>query len=812
MLGHSTPRSCLLIMIVLLLCLRPVPACALPQDPDQEVGAQNQEADPNSPHLLGPVSGQPLVMATEDERMVRWDLTADSLTMFSGIEVMEASGNVLLTRGDDYLKADFARYYMATNWVFLRGNVVVRSRQDEILAEEAEFDLRSRTGWLRNGRIFMSGPHTYISGEHITKHWGDVYTFRNATITSCDGDIPAWSMTAEKAVVEIDGYARLTRSSFQVRDTPIAFTPFFVFPVKTNRQTGLLRPDFGHSNTKGFFYNQPFFWAIDESRDLTVNTHFMETRGLMYGMEYRARPAVDATVWLRADWLRDEKRKMHQWEGPYAWDGLVRHNRERYWLRGMVDTRLADPAWRFRADLDYVSDQYFLSEFKSDFSGFNRSRNELDTLFSRSLQERDLKRQSAFLLTRDWERVSIAASSSYLQNQYLRNGNAPLSSDKTVQRLPQFDAFLHRGRIFSGLPLEIDAAFQAAYMYRRSGTSGGRYEVVPTLTLPVNTRYGSIIADVGLTQTMYETERASRSLGEEHIHGVENDKNRPRQSKDSRNVPQAGIAGFTEFARIFNFSAAPLAATKENVGQSRWLAMRHSIQPRLEFRYRANRDQERTPYYSTEDRLPPRTELVYSVTNMLTAKRDHVALVRDPESDELVPTLRTSYRSILSLRLEQAYDYREAVRNNDRDSYPRRPFGDVFSDLTVYLTDHLSVSTRNDWSPYKGDFTRHQSAVALSIPEYGQVSVGYDMRKIIREYTRRNDARVNYLRLGASTASFGPWSLHGSYRQDFRNHRNREMDFNLIYTHQCFQLVGRVNIEPQETSYHVYIMLTGLGN
>lgn len=807
--GHILSRLLPIFFLIVFAVVSAKPCSALPQTLEQKTGQQGEQSPPVSsgtPNFIGPVNAQPLVMETEDERLVRWDLTADSLTTFNDAEIMEAKGNVLLKRGDEYMKADFARYYMATNWVFLKGNVVVKGRHDEILAEEAEFDLRSRTGWLKNGRIFMSGPHTYVSGDQINKHWGDVYTFNNAKITTCDGDVPAWSMTAREAVVEIDGYARLSGSSFQVKDTPVAYTPYFLFPVKTTRQTGLLRPKFGRSTTKGAFYTQPFFWAIDESRDLTFSEGFMEKRGLMHGLEYRSRPDPDATIWMRGDWMWDRERKLDPDEGPYGGDGLVRNNYERYWLRGMIDARLPDPAWRFKADLDYVSDQYFLSEFKSDFFGFERSRDELFSFFGRDLQEKDLERKSGFLLTRDWERATIAFSSTYLQDQTLGNGNTPHNLDETVQRLPQFDAFLHKGRILPDLPLEIDGALQATYMYRRNGTRGARYEAVPTLTLPVNTRYGSIIATAGITQTLYDTELSGRSRDEY------NNKNVPRQYKDSRSIPEGGVAGFTEFARVFAFEPEPLPATKSNVGKSRWTALRHSVQPRLELRYRSNEDQERNPYYSAEDRLGPRTELVYSVTNLLTAKRDRVVMVKDAATGEMIPDMTTDFREVLSLRLEQAYDQREATRNHDREEYPRRPFGDIFSDLTAYLTDHISVSTRNNWSPYEGAFTRHQSGVGLSLPEYGSLYVGYDMRRTIDEYTRYREDSVNYLRVDLQTAKLGAWSLGASYWQDYKNYSNRETEIRLTYNHQCFQLIGQVSVEPQEESYGLYVVLMGLGD
>ena len=752
-------------------------------------------------HAAAPA--KPLVMETEDQRLVRWDLTADSVTTLNDSEIMEAKGNVLLKRGNEYLKADFARYYMSTKWVYLKGNVEVRTPKDQLQAEEAEFDLRSRVGWLKKGRIFMAGPHVYLAGDRIDKHWGDVYTFKQAKVTTCDGDSPAWSMTAEEAVVEIDGYARLSRSTFQVKDTPVAYSPYFLFPTKTSRQTGLLTPEFGRSSNNGAYYNQPFFWAINESSDLTLNEYVMEKRGFMHGIEYRARPSSDTTAWIRLDWMYDKTRENDDTTGRYSGDGLLRTNYDRFWLRGMLDTRLPDPNWRFKADLDYVSDQYFLREFKEGFSGFRRSRDELFDLFSRDLQEKDQDRISGLLLTREWERGSIALSSFYTQDPTLGHGNKPFSEDDTVQRLPQLDGFLYKGRIFSALPLEFEANAQAAYMYRRSGTRGARYEVVPRLTVPVSTRYGSIIASAGVVQTLYDTEHPSRT--------DDSGREVPRQNGDSRTLPEISVAGATEFARVFELNPDPMPLSKETVGHSRWMALRHSVQPRLEYRYRINDDQDDNPYYTSEDRLEPRSELVYSITNVLTIKRESVALAKD-EKGEMTPVLKTSYDDLVRLRLEQAYDIREATRNNDRDEYPRRPFGDVFSDLTVRVNDVVSVSTRNNWSPYENEFTRHQSGVTLNLPEYGSFYVGYDLRRSLDEYARKQEDNVKYLRFDIRTAQFGPWSVATSFKHDFRNLENKETDIRLSYNHQCFTITGRVAVEPREENYQLYVTLTGLGD
>ncbi|MBR6624756.1 MAG: hypothetical protein IKL01_00830 [Mailhella sp.] len=42
-----------------------------------------------------------------------WNLKADKLVSIDDGVIVEASGGVLIQRGNDYMKADFARYYTA---------------------------------------------------------------------------------------------------------------------------------------------------------------------------------------------------------------------------------------------------------------------------------------------------------------------------------------------------------------------------------------------------------------------------------------------------------------------------------------------------------------------------------------------------------------------------------------------------------------------------------------------------------------------------------------------------------------------------
>ncbi|MDR3073647.1 MAG: LPS assembly protein LptD [Deltaproteobacteria bacterium] len=742
-----------------------------------------------------------LTMQAEDERAVTWTLNADKVTSLGDNEVLEATGNVVLQRGGEYLKADYARYYASTKWVFLRGNVDIRMGKDTMRSEEAEFDLRSRVGWLKRGQIFMDGPHMYLSGDRINKHWGDVYSFTQAKITVCDGDVPAWSLEAEEAVVEIDGYAQLWRPRFQIKDLPVLVGPWMVLPAKKERQTGLLTPEFGQSSQRGFYYNQPFFWAIDESRDLTLNEYFMGDRGLMQGVQYRSRPSVRETAWVRLDWLRDSRRVLSDGDDPVnKGDGLVRTNRERFWLRGMYEGHLADPKWKLRADLDLVSDQNMLHEFSSGYSGYQRSRTELFDLFHRDIQEKDLARQSGFMLFRDWDRVSVSLSALYTQNQSYGHGNRSRSTDPTVQYLPRFDVFLHKGAVLEGLPLEVAASAEAGYLHRERGTKGMRYVMTPLLSLPVNGRYGSLIATAGVRQSFYGTNSYEKT-----------DRAETRQDGDSQTVPTFQADGSTELTRTFSLGSS-LSPTAESIGQSEWTALRHSIQPRLRYRNIPLEDQSRNPYYDSGDRIRPLNDLTYSVANILTRKRTRVVAGKPAKgSEEPTPVIAQDYLEFLRLNLEQSYDLREAERTDERGAYERRPFGDLIGEMTLSFDEFLSFSGRAYWSPYLSSVTRYDSGITVRHPVWGHIYTGVGYRREMDEYLRQRDQAIRTVTVGGSLNLYGPFSLGFSLSHDYERNENVDRELRLIYTHQCFQIMGIFSKDFYEEHYGVRVAITGLG-
>ena len=115
--------------------------------------------------------------------------------------------------------------------------------------------------------------------------------------------------------------------------------------IRRERQTGFLFPVLGSSSRKGFYAEIPFFWAINESQDLTVAFHAYEARGFGGRILYRYRLAEDHGGTFGGFYVHESQVK-----GDDRGWGTFRH-----------EWRHAD-GWRAVADVNYVSDDLVLRE------------------------------------------------------------------------------------------------------------------------------------------------------------------------------------------------------------------------------------------------------------------------------------------------------------------------------------------------------------------------------------------------------------------------------------------------------------------
>ncbi len=744
----------------------------------------------------------------ETENGEPWRIFADELVSINDGLVLEGRGNVLLVRENDYLKADFARLYTNTEWVLLQGNVFAKLGVDELQASEAEFDLKNTSGWVRDAKIFMAGPHMYFSSKELYKTEGDVYHLQEAVVTACDGDSPLWSVSAVEAIVESDSYAHLTHPVFNVKSQKLIYSPYLVVPTKTTRQSGFLLPEYGVSSEHGVYYTQPYFHVIDQSRDLTVYATILTERGFMPSIEYRSHTKENQKMWMALDVLYDQKLVLNDKLDPInSRDGLIRDNRFRFWLRGMADGDILESEWKYKYNIDLVSDQNFLHEYKNRMTGYDASRDYTFNMFGRDFAEIDENRISQGYIYRDWELFSIAAGFRYEQDPSYNNGNKSISDDDTVQRLPEVYAFWNRGKLLQNLPVELNASLQTGYMYRREGTSGMRTEIYPELHVPFDLKYATLEVNAGARATIYSNTSESQNSP------LSGSTAREKQTGSGRVLPEFGFNLYSQASRTWDW-AKSLEATKQNVGKSQYSGMRHTFQPRLEYTWIDDINQENNPFYILEDRIQGKNDLTLTLDNRFTFRKDSVA--RKGEGFEL----KTSYHDLLRAQLYWGYDFREENRRRHTDKYENRPMHDVHLRLRSQPLKWLSLNSSTYYSLYDNEVNRSDTGVSLHHSRFGSFSSSYSWRH--QNYNYRNfvnyenindiipSGDINVITNSVSLNLSSSFRLSAMETRDLFDGDIYERRLGLSFLHQCVRINAEYLMDATEERVQVSVELMGL--
>ncbi|MDG4475877.1 LPS-assembly protein LptD [Thiovibrio frasassiensis] len=515
-------------------------------------------------------------------RPIPWEITADSLVHLDDPNSILAEGNVIMIRpksqgpGGMYIRADWARYDVERGTVKARGNVYILSGRDEITAKRADLDLEAETGTFTESTIFMADTHMYVTGEEVEKTGEFNYTLKKGWATACkpeEGKSPPWSFTSSTTKLTLDGMAQMTNAVFHVKDAPVAYTPYMTFPAKTKRESGLLFPEWSTSSRDGLGLMVPIFLNVSPSTDITLYPGYLAKRGVQYGGEFRYVQGLDSHGTFMLNYLRDKLDDGADLAEEYKKDGLIRRETNRYWLRGKANHDFGDHLIG-RLDLDLVSDQDYLQEFRDGVTGFTANNLLFLDEFGRDLQQETLReRESSVQLVKSWSNMVASAELRTRQNTahdirlvsdtngdgvleegeytFLSRANSPL------QALPRLD---FTGRVpISGT--RMSAAWDSEYVnyWRSEGVGAQRLDLHPKLItfLP---RGGWLEGKIsgGVRETAYQLESYGDSTWEK-------DSFYDRQAYDFT----GNMA--TTFLRDFDF------------GSAGWLE--HLVRPNLLYEY-----------------------------------------------------------------------------------------------------------------------------------------------------------------------------------------------------------------------------------
>ncbi len=366
------------------------------------------------------------------------ELRADTLGAGEGGARLEATGGVVIRWGGYRLTADRVSLARSEGVARASGGVSLEDEDGNVLRAQAlELELATQVGEVTGGELWIAREGYRVWGERFRRTGPRTYEVERGGFTACDGTWPSWRVEARHLAVEVEGYLRARGAAFWVEGVPVVYTPFLVYPVKRQRQSGFLIPKVGYTDRDGFLSVLRYYWAPWDAADLTARMEYRSRRGWTEGAEVRYSLAEGHGGAVGGTHSRDRRDGQH-----------------RYRVQARHDSRF-EGGYGVAARLDYLGDADYLKD-----TG--------DTLDDRGVD----RLQSYLLATHDGDRGTAFGLVDFLQTLQARQG-------ETLQTLP---AAGFRGRevpLGAGLLGSLDGAIHR--FWREEGVRGERLALDPVL-------------------------------------------------------------------------------------------------------------------------------------------------------------------------------------------------------------------------------------------------------------------------------------------------------------------------------------------
>ena len=371
-------------------------------------------------------------------------LEADQLSYDRETGLYRASGDVTLIQGDFEVYSQELQWNQTSGDLEAEGDVRLVSPDEVLSGRKVHYNLLQGTGVIENGHFFLPQQNLHVYGEKIERLGVSDYRIYDGTFTTCDGDVPSWKFGASQVDLTLGGYARARNTVFYLKNIPSAYFPYMIYPAKTDRESGLLIPGVGYSDSRGFQYSAAYYQVLGVNQDATLYLDYLSKMGLGKGLEYR---------YIFGGGNAGEAKAYHI--NVDQVDG-VKVNEQRYALKWRHDGMLPG-AVRLVADTAYVNDKDYFKDFGGAAGEYNKD-----------------QVQSKLFLTRHWDRYSLVGLFKYTKDLQ--------TDDKTtLQLLPRVTFDTTRQR-FGESVFFYDFTTEYSHFWREEGLRGERLMARPALS------------------------------------------------------------------------------------------------------------------------------------------------------------------------------------------------------------------------------------------------------------------------------------------------------------------------------------------
>lgn len=625
-------------------------------------------------------------------------ITAENLYRDLEKDLVQISGNVQIIYQNQHFSADFVEINLKKKHAYFRGHVNIQTIEYNVGGDEISLDYYSNQALIVNG--YVQSNNITFKGKLIEQRGPTTFFIADADFTTCTNCPSTWSFQGSQIRAELGGYAFLKNTFLKVSDVPIFWLPYLVLPLKNERQSGFLFPEFGYIRNRGLFFSESFFWAISRSQDLTFTLKNYELGGLKELVEYRYALSDFSGGQLNVAHFNDTV-----FSADYAKTGQIPEGTtfRRWAIQGYSQQEINDVA-QARVKINQISDlQYpkdFYEEFKTYAEGGLENRlnisahshhalGQLDSIYYKHLLESDpLQSNSSAVHTLpelkfDITTTQIADSAVYFRfnaqydNFYRKNkwdDISTLDNQKYVTNITNNPACAHNAT--TGCTSVYDGTFNQGNDILRTGQ---------------RVFYKASLLTQSFTPVDYLNISPEVSYNEAHYFFSEGD-----ERYNSRRYAQIDINSRSRMYRIY-----------ESDNQD--AKYKHELIPELSYTYIPFVEQDAHPFFGNiengEYSFSSRNNLADSDLNTpYGLQYDYFDRIYDRHLVTLTFLNRVikkrmsdkSYKNILDFRLAQSYDLYQ-IQN--KYSQGNQPLSDLSGTLNLNI-DQFTFSNQFNYYPY----------------------------------------------------------------------------------------------------------------
>jgi len=281
-----------------------------------------------------------------------FEITADEIIYDAERNLYVADGNVRVVQGERNLRAAWVAFSTETRLGVAEGDVELLDAEDRLAAEFMVFNVDTLHGALFQGELDLGSQGFRVQARELVRTGENTFITREGYFTTCrcaESERVPWAIRAEKADVELGSYGTLTNSTFEVLGVPVLWVPWMFFPIKSERETGLLLPNFNFGGRGGIGVGLPFFWAAHPQLNVTLTANYFSQRGYKQDVELEYVIGQRSGGELFVAGLRDEQDEEAQRSD--RWAVLWKHDQE------------LPARWRWQSDLNLFSDNLYPTDF-----------------------------------------------------------------------------------------------------------------------------------------------------------------------------------------------------------------------------------------------------------------------------------------------------------------------------------------------------------------------------------------------------------------------------------------------------------------